>query len=74
MYLFVSWSCCLGHLRAYISNACVSQGGRLVVERRMLSDLYVFDLQTHTWDKLEPAADSSVPGPRYFHSADSCEL
>ncbi|KIJ54406.1 hypothetical protein M422DRAFT_25305 [Sphaerobolus stellatus SS14] len=46
-------------------------GGRLVVERRMLSELYVFDMQTYTWDKLEPSEDSVIPGPRYFHSADS---
>ncbi|KAF8527459.1 galactose oxidase [Hysterangium stoloniferum] len=46
-------------------------GGRLVVERRMLSDLYVFDLQTYTWDRLEPAPESIIPGPRYFHSADT---
>jgi hypothetical protein len=39
----------------------------------MLSDLYVFDLETFTWDKVEPAPDQAVPGPRYFHSADTCE-
>lgn len=40
----------------------------------MLSDLYVFDLETFTWDKIEPAPNHAVPGPRYFHSADTCEL
>ena len=39
----------------------------------MLSDLYVFDLQTYTWAKVEPAPDSIVPGPRYFHSSDTCK-
>ncbi|KAF8582815.1 regulatory protein ral2 [Ramaria rubella] len=46
-------------------------GGRLVVERRMLSDLYVFDMHSFTWSKVEPPPDGVVPGPRYFHSADS---
>jgi Galactose oxidase, central domain len=50
------------------------QGGRLVVEHRMLSDLYVFDIQTFTWTKLEPPSHTAVPSPRYFHSSDTCKL
>ncbi|EJC99052.1 galactose oxidase [Fomitiporia mediterranea MF3/22] len=46
-------------------------GGRLVAERRMVSDLYVFDLETFVWTKVPPFAGDDVPGARYFHSADS---
>lgn len=37
----------------------------------MVSDLYVFDLETFVWEKVEPTPDEEVPGARYFHSADS---
>jgi len=37
----------------------------------MVSDLYVFDLESYIWEKIEPTADEDVPGARYFHSADS---
>ncbi|KAH8113565.1 galactose oxidase [Phellopilus nigrolimitatus] len=46
-------------------------GGRLVAERRMVADLYVFDLDTFVWTKVPPHAGDDVPGARYFHSADS---
>ncbi|TFK27971.1 regulatory protein ral2 [Coprinopsis marcescibilis] len=46
-------------------------GGRLVTERRMVSDLYVFDLESFLWQKIPYAADDDVPQPRYFHSADA---
>lgn len=49
------------------------QGGRLVSLRKMVSDMYIFDLQTFIWTKVEPKPDDPVPGPRYFHSADACE-
>ena len=49
------------------------QGGRLVTERRMVSDLYVFDLETFVWSRLPPHPDDDVPGARYFHSTDACE-
>jgi len=39
----------------------------------MVSDMYIFDLQTFIWTKVEPKPDDPVPGPRYFHSADACE-
>jgi hypothetical protein len=35
--------------------------------------MYIFDLQTFIWTKVEPKPDDPVPGPRYFHSADACE-
>ncbi|KAF6757508.1 regulatory protein ral2 [Ephemerocybe angulata] len=46
-------------------------GGRLVTERRMVSDLYVFDLETCIWDRINTSPDDDVPQPRYFHSADA---
>ncbi|KAF9221639.1 galactose oxidase [Gyrodon lividus] len=46
-------------------------GGRLVTERRMVSDLYVFDLETFVWEKLTPFSEDDVPEPRYFHSAET---
>jgi hypothetical protein len=49
-----------------------SQGGRLVTERKMVSDMYVFDLETFVWEKLVPSPEDEVPGARYFHSADTC--
>lgn len=46
-------------------------GGRLVTERRMVSDLYMFDLDTLHWTKLLLPQDENVPRARYFHSADT---
>ncbi|KZO97205.1 galactose oxidase [Calocera viscosa TUFC12733] len=47
-------------------------GGRLVAQRRMLSDMYVFDIRKLTWEKLpvQPEDAAHTPQPRYFHSAD----
>ena len=39
----------------------------------MVSDLYVFDLETLVWEKLPPHVGDDVPRARYFHSADHCE-
>ena len=72
MYLFVS------HI--YIATLTddpadltqLVQGGRLVSLRKMVADLYVFDLETFIWEKLDPAPGEDIPGARYFHSADSC--
>ncbi|KAG7440816.1 galactose oxidase [Guyanagaster necrorhizus] len=46
-------------------------GGRQVSERRMVSDLYVFDLKTLEWEKIPSHPEDDVPRPRYFHSSDS---
>jgi hypothetical protein len=70
MYLFVS------QISLIISTSyhfAALQGGRLVTERRMVSDLYVFDLETFVWEKLMPFPEDDVPEPRYFHSAETCK-
>ncbi|GLB38527.1 putative kelch motif containing protein [Lyophyllum shimeji] len=46
-------------------------GGRLVTERKMVSDLYVFDLETFNWEKVPISPEDDVPRARYFHSADT---
>lgn len=38
----------------------------------MVSDMYIFDLETFIWEKFLPSPEDEVPGPRYFHSADIC--
>jgi leucine-zipper-like transcriptional regulator 1 len=38
----------------------------------MVSDLYVFDLETFNWEKIPSFAGDDVPRARYFHSADTC--
>ena len=50
------------------------QGGRLVAERRMVTDIYMFDIETFTWEKVPQGADSDQPRARYFHSTDACKL
>jgi len=62
-------------LKAYTTAfACLNllQGGRLVTERRMVSDLYVFDLETFVWEMIPYTPGDDIPQPRYFHSADAC--
>jgi hypothetical protein len=44
-----------------------------VTERRMVADLYVFDIETFVWEKVQYAPTDNVPQPRYFHSADACK-
>ncbi|OCH85579.1 regulatory protein ral2 [Obba rivulosa] len=46
-------------------------GGRLVSERRMVSDIYMFDLETFVWEKIVLSPEDEVPQARYFHSADA---
>ncbi|CAK5284139.1 unnamed protein product [Mycena citricolor] len=46
-------------------------GGRLVTERRMVADLYVFDLETYNWEIVPPFPEDDIPRPRYFHSVDT---
>lgn len=54
-------------------NSSLVQGGRLVAERRMVTDIYMFDIETFTWEKIPPNPDSDQPRARYFHSTDACE-
>jgi len=49
------------------------QGGRLVAERRMVTDIYMFDIETFTWEKIPQNPDSDLPRARYFHSTDACQ-
>jgi len=51
----------------------IPQGGRLVAERRMVSDLYVFDLETFVWEKVHIHPEDDIPQARYFHSVDVCQ-
>ncbi|EGN98354.1 hypothetical protein SERLA73DRAFT_56632 [Serpula lacrymans var. lacrymans S7.3] len=46
-------------------------GGRLVTERRMVSDLYVFDLESFVWEKIPQFTDDDIPAARYFHCAET---
>ncbi|TDL18131.1 galactose oxidase [Rickenella mellea] len=46
-------------------------GGRLVMERRMVSELYAFDMETYVWERITYHPDDDVPGARYFHSTDA---
>lgn len=41
-------------------------------ERRMVSDIYMFDLETFHWDRLFQSPEDDIPQARYFHSADTC--
>ena len=43
-----------------------------MTERRMVSDLYVFDLDTFRWERMLASPQDDVPRARYFHSADAC--
>ena len=44
-------------------------GGKIVQNRRLIADMWAMDLTTRTWEKVDAGAG---PGPRYFHSMDSC--
>ncbi|KAG5341557.1 hypothetical protein C0989_009474 [Termitomyces sp. Mn162] len=37
----------------------------------MVSDLYMFDMETFSWEKIPISPDDDVPRARYFHSADT---
>ncbi|KAJ7215598.1 hypothetical protein GGX14DRAFT_696507 [Mycena pura] len=66
-------------LSFHILPECIHNGGgfqdlfrgRLVSERRMVSDLYVFDLETYHWEMIPPFPEDDVPRARYFHSIDT---
>jgi hypothetical protein len=34
--------------------------------------MWVFDLNTLVWKKIEQSFEDDLPASRYFHSADSC--
>lgn len=40
----------------------------------MVSDIYMFDLETLRWEKIAQSPGDDVPQARYFHSADACTL
>jgi len=40
----------------------------------MVSDLYVFDMETFVWQKIIPSPEDGIPEARYFHSTEACEL
>lgn len=46
-------------------------GGRLVTERRMVSDLYAFDLETFVWERITPSPEDDIPEARYFHCTET---
>lgn len=46
-------------------------GGRLVTERRMVSDLYVFDMETFVWERITPSPEDDIPEARYFHCTET---
>src|SRR6266550_695800 len=50
----------------------IPQGGRLVSERRIVADMYAFDMDSFTWERLLAHPDDHVPRHRYFHSTDAC--
>ena len=40
----------------------------------MVTDIYMFDIETFTWEKIPQSHDSDQPRARYFHSTDACEF
>ncbi|THH30717.1 hypothetical protein EUX98_g3452 [Antrodiella citrinella] len=60
-----------GDVPPKLVGASTTVGGRLVAERRMVSDIYIFDLETFVWEKLVQPPEDDIPQPRYFHSADT---
>ena len=39
----------------------------------MVTDIYMFDIETLTWEKIPQSSDSDQPRARYFHSTDACQ-
>ncbi|KAF7985590.1 hypothetical protein HWV62_3883 [Athelia sp. TMB] len=60
----------VGASTTIVGNRMYLFGGRLVTERKMVSDMYIFDLETFVWERMTSPPEDDVPGPRYFHSAD----
>ncbi|KAF8630819.1 hypothetical protein AX17_005178 [Amanita inopinata Kibby_2008] len=46
-------------------------GGRLVSERRIVSDIYMFDMELFSWERIPAHPEDVIPRHRYFHSADA---
>ncbi|KAG8969389.1 hypothetical protein FRC03_003080 [Tulasnella sp. 419] len=61
----------VGASTTVVGNKMYLFGGRLVSARRMVSDLYVFNMDSFVWEKIEPTPEEDIPGARYFHSADA---
>ncbi|KAI0732053.1 regulatory protein ral2 [Fomitopsis betulina] len=61
----------VGASTTVIGSKMYLYGGRLVSERRMVSDIYMFDLETFHWDRLLQSPEDDIPQARYFHSADT---
>ncbi|KAI0322009.1 galactose oxidase [Amylostereum chailletii] len=61
----------VGASTTVVGNKVYLYGGRLVTERRMVTDMFIFDLHTHNWEKIHLSSDDDIPAPRYFHSADA---
>ena len=38
----------------------------------MVSDIYMFDLESFKWEKVAQSSEDDIPQARYFHSADTC--
>ncbi len=38
----------------------------------MVSDIYMFDLESFRWEKVAQSQEDDIPQARYFHSADTC--
>ncbi|KAI0036523.1 galactose oxidase [Vararia minispora EC-137] len=60
----------VGASTTVVGNKVYVYGGRLVTERRMVTDMWAFDLNTLVWKRMDQLADDELPVSRYFHSAD----
>ncbi|KAJ7603822.1 hypothetical protein FB45DRAFT_770234 [Roridomyces roridus] len=61
----------VGAATAVLGSEMYLFGGRLFAERRMVADLYVFDLETYNWQIIPAFPEDDVPCPRYFHSLET---
>ncbi|KZT73774.1 galactose oxidase [Daedalea quercina L-15889] len=63
----------VGASTTVIGSKMYLYGGRLVSERRMVSDIYMFDLESFHWERLpqSQSPEDDMPQARYFHSADT---
>ncbi|KAF8349265.1 galactose oxidase [Amanita rubescens] len=61
----------VGASTTVVSRKMYLFGGRLVSERRIVADMYAFDMDSFTWERLLAHPDDHVPRHRYFHSTDA---